>query len=468
MPFLAFCPLDAMYKNKKHPIGVKHPKSFYINEGEKLYWAWRKEDMEAFWKKLRSAVGNQYRMEKHFSNLDGMIKQGLVMALKVKRMNLKSKGNDFLSSLMEEMIKKFIPAHLVMNSEIDVIDLYFEEYLREKLVSVLRKSVPKNVIPEVYEQLVSQVKPTYINKMEIDVLKAAIKHDFSFGTSERLFKKYWWTNLGWENMNPLRQSYFPKHIRIEAKKPDLAHRLRKVSGFIKINTSKRQRITKKYKLGKEVEKWLWVYDKYVFYHDRRKEFQVKTSYALYLILLEAARRFHLSKDDLVWLWPTELIGLFRGKKIDFNEVNRRKIAVSAEVCFDMFVVSSGRKAAELRKKLSPDVTYKLETIKGVGVINMRAKGKVRRCSGYKEALAKLRRGEILVCPMTTPDYVPAMKRAAAIITDEGGITCHAAVIARELGIPCIVGTRIATQALVNNDVVEVDASKGIVRLIKRC
>ncbi|MCX6022831.1 MAG: phosphoenolpyruvate synthase [Chloroflexi bacterium] len=69
-------------------------------------------------------------------------------------------------------------------------------------------------------------------------------------------------------------------------------------------------------------------------------------------------------------------------------------------------------------------------------------------------------GDVLVAPMTTPDYVPAMKRAAAIITDQGGRTCHAAIVSRELGIPCVVGTQTATKSLRNLQIVTVDGSTG--------
>jgi len=71
-------------------------------------------------------------------------------------------------------------------------------------------------------------------------------------------------------------------------------------------------------------------------------------------------------------------------------------------------------------------------------------------------------GDVLVTEMTTPDYVPAMKRAAAIVTDEGGRTCHAAIVSRELGIPCVVGTKTATQTLKNVDYVTVDGKIGVV------
>lgn len=69
-------------------------------------------------------------------------------------------------------------------------------------------------------------------------------------------------------------------------------------------------------------------------------------------------------------------------------------------------------------------------------------------------------GDILVSPMTTPDCVPAMKRAAAIVTERGGRTCHAAIVARELGIPCIVGATNATSILAQHEIVTVDATHG--------
>jgi pyruvate, water dikinase len=69
-------------------------------------------------------------------------------------------------------------------------------------------------------------------------------------------------------------------------------------------------------------------------------------------------------------------------------------------------------------------------------------------------------GDVLVASMTTPDFVPAMKRASAIVTDQGGQTSHAAIVSRELGVPCVVGTSKATSVLKNNETITVDAYKG--------
>jgi len=77
-------------------------------------------------------------------------------------------------------------------------------------------------------------------------------------------------------------------------------------------------------------------------------------------------------------------------------------------------------------------------------------------------LGKVQKGDVMVTTMTTPDMVPAMQRAGAIVTNEGGMTCHAAIVSREMGTPCIVGTEVATHNLKDGQVVTVHASQGIV------
>ena len=105
-------------------------------------------------------------------------------------------------------------------------------------------------------------------------------------------------------------------------------------------------------------------------------------------------------------------------------------------------------------------------IKGVVAFPGNIRGKVMVIKNKSE-IRLFKRDHILVSPMTTPDYLTAMKKAKAFITDEGGMLCHAAIISRELGKPCVTGTKIATKILKDGDLVEVDADKGIVKLIKR-
>ncbi len=102
-----------------------------------------------------------------------------------------------------------------------------------------------------------------------------------------------------------------------------------------------------------------------------------------------------------------------------------------------------------------------ELVRGLGAAPGAADGPVRVVAELDGAGA-LAEGEILVTHMTAPDWVPLMRKAAAIVTDSGGMTCHAAIVSRELGIPCVVGTAEATKVLRDGEVVTVDATDGVV------
>jgi len=95
-----------------------------------------------------------------------------------------------------------------------------------------------------------------------------------------------------------------------------------------------------------------------------------------------------------------------------------------------------------------------------------AKGRVRVIFEIED-IGRVKRGGILVTSMTTPDFILAMQKADAFVTDEGGITCHASIVAREIKKPCIIGTKIATQFLKDGDLVEVDANRGVVRILEK-
>jgi pyruvate,water dikinase len=100
-------------------------------------------------------------------------------------------------------------------------------------------------------------------------------------------------------------------------------------------------------------------------------------------------------------------------------------------------------------------------LRGLGASPGAATGRVRVLTATTQA-AQLQPGEVLVAPMTSPDWVPIMRRASAIVTDAGGMTSHAAIVSRELGIPCVVGTRVATRTLRDGMLVTVSGKEGVV------
>ena len=110
---------------------------------------------------------------------------------------------------------------------------------------------------------------------------------------------------------------------------------------------------------------------------------------------------------------------------------------------------------------SPAAAAGAMLLRGLGAAPGTAVGPVQMLASLSQA-GTFSQGSVLVARMTAPDWVPLMRRAAAIVTDSGGMTCHAAIVSRELGIPCVVGTQEATSKLRDGEIVTVDATRGVV------
>jgi phosphohistidine swiveling domain-containing protein len=136
--------------------------------------------------------------------------------------------------------------------------------------------------------------------------------------------------------------------------------------------------------------------------------------------------------------------------------------------FGLWFIDYNRILGEKYSDFSIDLTKKTfannsKSIKGIVASVGKVRGKVKILHLDNTKNVNIEKGDILVCEMTTPDHVIHMQKAAAIVTNMGGILCHAAIVAREFRIPCIVATNNATLVFTNGDLVEVDAIHGIVR-----
>ncbi|MDB5189763.1 MAG: PEP-utilizing enzyme mobile domain protein [Parcubacteria group bacterium] len=189
--------------------------------------------------------------------------------------------------------------------------------------------------------------------------------------------------------------------------------------------------------------------------------------ARYLPFIQfVAKRIGVTFEDTKYLLSNEIAtALEEDKKIPAELIDERRdgfvLMMKDGVQYTLF----GKKGHELSAWIDSElnkVDASITEFTGQRACKGFAKGKVRIATTPAQAHL-LQEGEILVCPMTNPDYVPAMRRSAAIVTDEGGLLCHAAIMSREFNKPCIIGTKIATQLLKDGDMVEVDADKGIVR-----
>ncbi|NJD51564.1 MAG: phosphoenolpyruvate synthase [Candidatus Methanoperedens sp.] len=153
------------------------------------------------------------------------------------------------------------------------------------------------------------------------------------------------------------------------------------------------------------------------------------------------------------------------KLVEFGELLEDLYGVPQDIEWaiknkEIFILQS-RPITTIKKKEPKEKVATTAILEGLGASPGIAYGQAKLIVDSSE-LGKVKDGDILVAVMTTPDMVPAMKRAAAIVTDEGGLTCHAAIVSRELGCPAVVGTRKATEILTDGMKITVDGEKGLV------
>ncbi len=207
-----------------------------------------------------------------------------------------------------------------------------------------------------------------------------------------------------------------------------------------------------------------------FLLDYKKEVFTKAHLFVRPFLTEIFRRCGLGYESGCYLLPGEIREvLLSGVLPDVDEVRGRmeySLLHTVSSAEPVFLSEKDRETICLEIERSERRGSEEEVgVRGVSAVAGNVRGLVRVVLDARD-LDTFSEGEILVTNMTSPDYVLGMRLAAAIVTNEGGITCHAAIVARELKKPCVIGTKVATRVLKDGDLVEVDADRGVVRLLE--
>jgi phosphohistidine swiveling domain-containing protein len=207
----------------------------------------------------------------------------------------------------------------------------------------------------------------------------------------------------------------------------------------------------------------------MYMRDIRKDDILKTITALSNCLRELFPRLGLKTDDIIYAFYPDFANNIYKEKNYKNIIGKRKKGFIVYYDKDGMISEYGNGNSLLRelyavmdKSFSSDAKNIIKGNIGCGGV---VQAKVNIILDQKD-FPKFKQGDVLVTSMTRPEFVPLMKKSSAVITDEGGITCHAAIVSRELNIPCIIGTKNATRVLKDGDFVEVDANNGVVKIIK--
>lgn len=203
-----------------------------------------------------------------------------------------------------------------------------------------------------------------------------------------------------------------------------------------------------------------------FMRNRRVEGFFFADYGASFLYAEIAKRTRFNPDHIMEVSPAEMIAGLEDRPMPSATEMRRRFKNYAMIVRNAIttLVSDPKKITELTKTYTVAVDREKKELKGMVACRGYAKGSARVLMNARE-MSRMRRGDILVAQFTTPDFVPAMEKAAAIVTDQGGVSSHAAIVSRELGVPCVIGTQDATRVIKDGDMIEVDAEHGVVRIL---
>lgn len=234
---------------------------------------------------------------------------------------------------------------------------------------------------------------------------------------------------------------------------------------VKVNSKRTQEILNQMDADPDLRDLVEITKKFVAFRTDRMDLYNKSGYMVRNLFSEMAKRLNLDLSDFFSLTVDEVRQALLENKDFSSELNERRKGFGFIFYAGTTKVVTGNELEGYKKELREQQGELSENVKGTVAFKGNVRGRVKVVYDKRD-LYKVKKGDVLVTSMTIPDYIGAMERAVAFVTDEGGILCHAAIVSREMKKPCIIGTKTATKVLKDNDFVEVDAIKGIVRKIK--
>lgn len=314
----------------------------------------------------------------------------------------------------------------------------------------------------VYEKLSAPSGLSFYQEEELDLLKVK-KGENSIDEHRR---KYFWINNSYLDSLILTNKFFQDRLA-EFDKSEVDQEINRINNFIFNSEKEKENYIKKYNLSKDIKKISERLSYCIYWQDERKGNIFKANHYIKLFLEEFSRRYLIPLAYLEQYWCWELPNLLKGIKVDEKKMKNRLLKQAGFMVADEeknLVITADEFEFMIKPILEVKVNKEMSEVKGISVSTGKGlvKGKVKILLNPHD-FDKMQAGDILLAPMTSPEYILALRKAIAVVTDTGGMTCHAAIVSRELGIPCIVGTKIATKIFKDGDLVEVDASKGVVK-----
>lgn len=315
---------------------------------------------------------------------------------------------------------------------------------------------------------------TLFASQDLDGIEIGLEaYPFENGLIEKHIAKYEWVNTeyvsgGWSKKQWI--ELFKRAVDAEVSPQVRLDEL--TSNFTNLN-KEREKIIDELQPPEDVLHAMHALSEFIAQRDWTKGYFTRALLSYNTLLDDIARRLNVTRTDLLSYSYIELEEALKNKKaIDAGEIQDRQqngfVLLIKEGNFELVTGKEKIEAVIAEEGINePFEKYvHITEFKGMpasrGTITARA-----RVMENASEIDQLVEGEILVTYMTTIEFIPAFRKAGAVITDEGGMSCHAAIISREFKLPCIVGTKIATRVVQTGDMLEVDADKGTVTILER-
>ena len=345
---------------------------------------------------------------------------------------------------------------------------WFTSIFSDEVISSITKQKPR------YKQeaniLTKPPKLVFLVHEKLELYKLALT-DFSQNDILAHRQKWHWVNYNYRDTDMPNINYYFENLQKIKQIPreEIKHEISKIKNYEQDHREKVEEIKKSQIFTDKESNRLTKIGFVGWMQDERKQLNLIGNWLMNAFLKKASQKFNIDFKLLQYTTPAEFIDLINTGKINADELKQRfkaTITVYNEGNYEEII--SGQKALDKIPLLENlRVADNVDMLKGTPASPGLAKGTVRIVTDPSREGKEFIKGEVLVTSMTRPDMVPIMHLASAIITNEGGLTSHAAIISREMGIPCIIGTKVATKIVNDGDTVEVDANNGVMRIIKR-
>lgn len=354
------------------------------------------------------------------------------------------------------------------------MDFLFPKELEKELKDYLKRINKEQEFSKYQEIILACDKKTSAFDQSIDILKLAKKAK-SISKSqlkkevEKLIKKYHFFTIINFDEAPFKEDYFYGEINnILENKIDTGKEIKRINEQFKNNKKKFDGFVKKLDNDSKLRKIAEACHGASYYRDYRNDIRRKAYFYARDLYKEISKRLDISFTDLLYVTREDI-----KKSIIKNKCVLTKKEIESNKKYFAIILQNKKSDYFYEDKKIDDLLNLLEPkqnikeFKGISASPGKITGKAKIVLVPQKDGHKLNKGDILIASMTNIDFVPLMSKASAVITDEGGLLCHAAIVSREMKKPCIVGTKIATKVIKDNDIIEVDANNGVVKIIKK-